>query len=460
MSTNLYNPADHRIYPARWPMYRGKQLFRIIDELSEDGKEELLSVSHITGITPRSQKNVTMFMAESLVGYKKCQVGDIAANTMWTWQGAIGVSAYAGVVSPAYNVYRQNGDYYNPRFLDMLLRERKLVDVYHSISTGIRPSRLRLYPDEFLTIRFPVPPKDEQDQIVRYLDWKMTGINKLIGIRWKQIKRLEELKYRSIWRATTKGLVTNVSLKESGNDWIGSIPTHWSLIVVKRAFSVILGKMLAPNPKSPDDTYEEYICAKDVHSDGVDLTKLKQMWFSPSEKQQYQVRCGDLLIVEGGAGAGNATVVKDDLDKDVFVQNSIHILRPKNSSALNEYLCYWINCLVKRNYMKHICSVATIPHYTKDKVLSTIMPLPPIQEQKAIVAYLNQICNRFDAIINNRRIAIQELQKLKACLISNVVTGKTDIRGIVVPEYEYVVDESEPNELEDLDEEMTEDQEE
>jgi len=84
MSTNLFNPSDKRSYPSRWPLYRGKQLFRVIDERSEDGTEELLSVSHITGITPRSQKNVTMFQAESLVGYKLCQIGDIVANTMWT----------------------------------------------------------------------------------------------------------------------------------------------------------------------------------------------------------------------------------------------------------------------------------------------------------------------------------------------------------------------------------------
>ena len=186
MSTNLFNPADKRSYPARWPLIRGKQLFQEMDERSKDGTEELLSVSHITGITPRSQKNVTMFQAESLVGYKLCKTGDIVANTMWTWQGAIGVSKFAGVVSPAYNVYRQKSDIFNPRYLDMLLRERQLVDVYHSLSTGIRPSRLRLYPDVFLTIKLPVPPREEQDQIVRFLDWKVSSINKMIAIKEKR----------------------------------------------------------------------------------------------------------------------------------------------------------------------------------------------------------------------------------------------------------------------------------
>ena len=121
MITNFHNPSDKRIYTERWPVMRGKKLFRVMDERSTEGTEELLSVSHITGITPRTQKNVTMFKSESLVGYKICEKGDIAANTMWTWQGAIGVSEHSGVVSPAYIVYRQRDNYYHPRCLDMML---------------------------------------------------------------------------------------------------------------------------------------------------------------------------------------------------------------------------------------------------------------------------------------------------------------------------------------------------
>ena len=93
--------------PANWTVKRGKQLFSETNERSETGSEELLTVSHITGVTPRSQKNVNMFMSESLVGYKICHNGDLAANTMWMWQGAIGVSKFHGVISPSYNTYRQ-----------------------------------------------------------------------------------------------------------------------------------------------------------------------------------------------------------------------------------------------------------------------------------------------------------------------------------------------------------------
>lgn len=84
--------------PVHWDIKRGKELFQETEARSADGNEELLTVSQYTGITPRSQKNVTMFEALSLEGYKICEVGDIAANTMWLWAGAIGVSEYRGVI--------------------------------------------------------------------------------------------------------------------------------------------------------------------------------------------------------------------------------------------------------------------------------------------------------------------------------------------------------------------------
>ena len=116
--------------PANWTVKRGKQLFSETNERSETGSEELLTVSHITGVTPRSQKNVNMFKSESLVGYKICHNGDLAANTMWMWQGAIGVSKFHGVISPSYNTYRQKTNDYYFEYLDFLLRIRPLIDAY------------------------------------------------------------------------------------------------------------------------------------------------------------------------------------------------------------------------------------------------------------------------------------------------------------------------------------------
>ena len=191
------------VIPAEWSMERGKGLFVEVDNRSLDGSEELLTVSQYTGVTPRSQKNVNMFEAETLEGYKICEVGDIAANTMWLWAGAIGVSNYRGVISPSYNIYRQKNNDFDPTYLDFLLRAVPLVQHYESLSTGIRASRLRLYPQQFLSIRYPVPPMNEQKEIVSFLREKIDGMDSLIQKKEQYLAEIESYKKSLIFEYVT-----------------------------------------------------------------------------------------------------------------------------------------------------------------------------------------------------------------------------------------------------------------
>lgn len=189
--------------PCDWDEKRGKVLFMETNERSTTGEEELLTVSHITGVTPRSMKNVNMFMSESLVDYKICRIGDIAANTMWMWQGAIGVSRYHGVISPSYNTYRQTSYVYNNDYLEFLLRIPALVTTYTAYSTGITASRLRLYPDQFFQIHFPIPPLDEQKEIVEYLRKKVIEMDNLIQAKQQLLAELEIYKKSLIYEYVT-----------------------------------------------------------------------------------------------------------------------------------------------------------------------------------------------------------------------------------------------------------------
>lgn len=189
--------------PKNWDVKKGKQLFRETNERSVTGEEELLTVSHITGVTPRKNKNVNMFMSESLVDYKICHEGDIAANTMWMWQGAIGVSKYYGVISPSYNTYRQKTDTYDADYLEYLLRISPLVATYAAYSTGITASRLRLYPQGFFSILFPVPPRKEQQEIAVYLNKKIPQIDQLIIKKEKFVDELKSYKRSLIYEYVT-----------------------------------------------------------------------------------------------------------------------------------------------------------------------------------------------------------------------------------------------------------------
>lgn len=189
--------------PQDWKVQRGKNLFIEINERSTTGEEELLTVSHITGVTTRKNKNVNMFMSESLVDYKICHEGDIAANTMWMWQGAIGVSKYYGVISPSYNTYRQKSDTYDADYLEYLLRIPQLVATYAAHSTGITASRLRLYPQGFFSILFPVPPRKEQQEIAVYLNKKIPQIDQLIIKKEKFVDELKSYKRSLIYEYVT-----------------------------------------------------------------------------------------------------------------------------------------------------------------------------------------------------------------------------------------------------------------
>ncbi len=153
--------------PVHWKVEYARWLFREVDDRSTRGEEELLTVSHLTGVTRRSEKDVNMFMAESLEGYKRCQAGDLVINTLWAWMGAMGVAVEDGIVSPAYNVYRPHQ--YDPSYLDVLVRIPAFATEVTRYSKGVWSSRLRLYPSEFFQVLMPVPPLSEQQAIANYL---------------------------------------------------------------------------------------------------------------------------------------------------------------------------------------------------------------------------------------------------------------------------------------------------
>ncbi len=189
--------------PSHWEVHRAKVLFREVKERSETGEEELLTVSHITGVTRRSEKDVNMFMAESLEGYKVCAAGDLVINTMWAWMGAMGMAPEAGIVSPSYNVYRSTRPDFEPRYYDMLFRTGAFVKKVTCESQGIWTSRLRLYPEYFYEIRIPSPPPEEQREIVKAIDRETGHYNRFRAKIEQSIEMLQEYRTALISAAVT-----------------------------------------------------------------------------------------------------------------------------------------------------------------------------------------------------------------------------------------------------------------
>jgi type I restriction enzyme, S subunit len=192
------------LIPNNWEIIKNKNLLYEIDERSINGDEELLSVSHLTGVTPRSEKDVNMFMAESTVGYKLCNSDDLVINTMWAWMGALGVSKYNGIVSPSYNVYRfiNKCDVF-PQYMDLFFRTRAYVVEINRNSKGIWSSRLRLYPDEFLNMWSLVPPYEEQIEIVAFIKQQTGKTFMLTKMLSNMIEKLKEYRTALISEVVT-----------------------------------------------------------------------------------------------------------------------------------------------------------------------------------------------------------------------------------------------------------------
>lgn len=179
--------------PKHWKICQAKYLFKEVNERSKTGLEELLSVSHMTGVTPRSEKNVSMFMAEDYSGSKLCQKDDLVINIMWAWMGALGVSAQTGIVSPSYGVFRQlKPNTFNSWYLEHLLRSTEYVAEYNRRSTGLHSSRLRLYAHMFLSLEIAFPAKEEQDRIEAITIERTLEIETAIDAVKREIKALEE----------------------------------------------------------------------------------------------------------------------------------------------------------------------------------------------------------------------------------------------------------------------------
>jgi type I restriction enzyme S subunit len=177
--------------PAHWDIERSRWLFRERDERSVTGEEELLTVSHITGVTPRSEKDVNMFEAETTEGYKICLAGDLVINTMWAWMGAMGVSPVNGIVSPAYNVYVLRTRLI-PSYVDALVRMPVFAQEVIRYSKGVWSSRLRLYPEGFFEVFLPVPPIAEQHDIVAHITDETRRLDKLRLAAERSIALLRE----------------------------------------------------------------------------------------------------------------------------------------------------------------------------------------------------------------------------------------------------------------------------
>lgn len=413
--------------PAHWALLRAKRLFREVDERSKTGNEELLSVSHLTGVTPRRLKNVTMFMAESNVGHKVCRPGDLVINTLWAWMAALGVTRHLGLVSPAYGVYRPvEGSGILPAYADYLLRTPLYAAEYQRRSTGVNSSRLRLYPEQFLRMPVLLPPLEDQTAVVRFLDWANGNLERAIRAKRKVIALLREQAQITVHRAVTEGVRPEVCLKPAGLSWLSKIPQHWAVISLRMRYTVELGKMLDAKRITGRHSIP-YLRNRDVQWDRVLVDDLPKMDIAPAEFERYTVKRGDLLVCEGGQ-VGRCAFWDESLPLCGF-QKALHRVRaidPRRDYP--RFFFYQLQLVAGLGVFSADGNENTIAHLTNEKLRRHRFVFPPFEEQREIADSLDAELQGLNTAIARIEREISLLREYRIRLMADVVTGRLDVR--------------------------------
>lgn len=405
--------------PRHWRIERAKFHFRQSFERG-NSTPELLAATQKHGMYPqRLLEGVVQVMAGTdLQQFKSVHINDFVIS-LRSFQGGFERSDYEGVCSPAYQVFHADKQY-DVKWLKWFFKNDMFIDAMNALTVGIREGRNIKF-DDFANSLLPVPPLSEQTAIAAYLDEKCATIDAIIAEAKSSIEEYKSWKASVIFETVTKGLNPNAEMKDSGVEWIGEIPKGWKVSAVKRHYSIILGKMLESVPQSNDATLENYMCASNVKWGGIDTTTNRQMWFSPIEKEEYLLKEGDLLVMEGGS-AGTSAIYRGEY-APCYMQNSVNRCRSKDGS-LTHFLYYWMFLVYHSGHVESACNRATIMHLTKEKLGRLPFVYAPKEEQASIVSYLDRKCSLIDGIIAEKEDLIRELENYKRSLIFEVVTGK------------------------------------
>ena len=407
--------------PVSWQTLTIGSLFKVRNEKVNDTDYPPLSVTK-GGIVPQME-NVAKSDAND--NRKMVLTNDFVINSRSDRKQSCGVSPLDGSVSLINTVlYPAKSAPIVPVYLNYLLKNYGFAEEFYRWGHGIVADLWTTRWQEMKSILLPVPPVEEQQQILDAISEQTEKVDALIANVQAQIEKLKAYKQSVITEAVTKGLDHTVPMKDSGVEWVSQIPASWEMSRVGLHYTIILGKMLCPSQIDESYTLEKYYCAANVHFGEISSDELKEMWFSPVEKEQYRISVGDMLIVEGGAGAGGCAIVQQHTD--ALVQNSVMIVRNRCGTD-NRYLRYWIESMVKRGYLDVACNKATIPHYTKEKLAKTIIPVLPQEEQVQIADYLDEKCDQIDRLIAIKQAKIEKLEQYKRSLIYEYVTGKEEV---------------------------------
>lgn len=425
-------PDAGAIEIQQWSRFRIKYLLREIDKRTSTGREPLLSMRQGKGLIPHNDVSNKRLKSEDLVGYKIARPGQLVMNRMRASIGLFAASHTEGLVSPDYAVF-QPLQAVNLDYLVHLFRTPVMGAVFRQESKGMGTGSsgfLRLYTDRFGAISISIPSLDEQNQIVAFIRATENEITRFIRNKRRLIELLKEQKQNVINEAVTRGLNPNVKLKPSGVGWIGDIPEHWEVAPLKHLASI--NARVLPESTDENYTFKYY----DISSVGTGcLTgepEALRFGQAPSRARRI-LKKGDTILSTVRTYLKAVYFVSDEVE-DWVASTGFAALTPKKAIhppflGLLIQSDNFINRVIRESIGVAYPAIAE----TKLGILHLAYP-PSFDEQQAILEHTADSSKTIDYAITRAEREIELMREYRTRLISDVVTGQVDVRGIEAPE--------------------------
>ncbi len=424
--------------PQHWAIMPNRALF-FESSIKNQINEQLLSITIANGIITQSELLNKSSKKDSSntdkSNYKLVEPNDIAYNKMRAWQGAIGVSNHRGIVSPAYIVYKPRNSQYM-RYYHYLFRTPSMIKEFQKWSYGITSDQWSLRSKHFRLIEIIIPPYKEQKQIVSYLDHKSRLINKFIQIKKKQIDLLKELKQAIINDVVTGKIEVSTGkpypkYKDSGIEWLGMIPEEWSVAKLR---NVALVKPSGVDKKIDKTERQVRLCNyTDVYNNEYIIDDMNFMMGTVSEIEYngFLLSKGDIVITKDSEMWNDIAVpslVNEEV-KDLVCAYHLCIIRLKDNLIVPDFM---LRALQTKTYQYQFHVAANgITRFgiSKNSIKDALIAIPPKIDQLVISNFLQSFCSKIDSQIELMNKQIPVVQDLQDRLVSDVVTGKLDVRG-------------------------------
>lgn len=409
------------IIPEHWEASKIGQLYDNRYVRVSDKDFEPLSVT-MQGIMPQLE---TAAKTDDGDNRKLVRKGDFAINSRSDRRGSCGISPQDGSVSLINLILAprtsMNADYYNWLFHTTLF-----ADEFYSWGHGIVADLWTTRWQEMKNIAIPVPPIAEQEQIASYLDAKCGEIDELIDVEQQMICDLESYRQAVITEAVTHGLNSNAPKKQSTIQGIKDIPFNWNEVNLLKVIYLRarLGWRGLKAEEYVDEGYPFLSAFNIVNNQLVweNLNFINQLRYD--ESPEIKLSLHDILIVKDGAGIGKCARVENMPLGESTVNSSLGVITV-SETLYYSYLYYFFLSTPFQDNVLFLKNGMGVPHLTQENLKSVRIPLPPVDEQKAIANFLDSKCFEIDGLIKVKQEKIETLKQYRQSLIFEAVTGKT-----------------------------------